>query len=125
MAELDLGTVYDFNKEAMKQFPVMDNEKLSDAINKMSTTLMKKHKENPYFMLLCHERRDYTVFKIDNATLAALNRDFKDSLLNRGSVLSIDEQPDGAFEIWIKDTMTGENFAYYLFNYTYGIVEVL
>ena len=125
MAELDLGTVYDFNKEAMKQFPVMDNEKLSDAINKMSTALMKKHKENPYFMLLCHERRDYTVFKIDNATLAALNRDFKDSLLNRGSVLSIDEQQDGAFEIWIKDIMTGENFAYYLFNYTYGIVEVL
>ena len=125
MADLDLGTVYDFNKEAMKQFPVMDNEKLSDAINKMSTTLMRKHKEFPYFMLLCHERRDYTVFKIDNATLAALNRDFKDSLLNRGSILSIDEQSDGAFEIWIKDTMTGENFAYYLFNYTYGIVEVL
>lgn len=124
MAKLDLGTIYDFNKEAMNNIPVMTEEKLSETLNKVSTAVRKNCKMSPYWMLLCHERRDYTVFKIDNSTLSALNRDLKDSLHNRGSVLSIDEQPDGNFEIWIKDIMTDENFAYYLFNYTYGVVEV-
>ena len=45
------------------------------------------------------------------------------TLTNRGQVLSIDKQNDGNYEIWIKDFNTKENFVYYLFDYTFGIIK--
>ena len=45
------------------------------------------------------------------------------TLVNRGQVLSIDKQEDGNYEIWIRDPKTKENFVYYLFDYSYGIIK--
>ena len=38
--------------------------------------------------------------------------------------LAIDLQKDGNYEIWIRDKKTKENFCYYLFDYSFGIIEV-
>lgn len=127
MAELDLGTLYDFNKEAMK------NEKPLDPI--MFNTKTKKVAEeiwelmencgNQYWMLLCHDRRDYTLFNILGAVDAdPIVKELRPTLLNRGQVLSIDKQPNDAWEIWIRDVETEENFAYYLFQYDQGVIEI-
>ena len=122
MAELSLGTLYEFNKDAMNNIQPLTEKEKDDAIFKLTTDIRRDCKRNPYYMLLCHERRDYTVFKIDDSTQGGLARDIKDSLHNRGTVLAIDKQPDEAYEIWIKDVVTSENFLYYLFNYTYGMI---
>ena len=122
MAELSLGTLYEFNKDAMNNIQPLTEKEKDDAIFKLAMDIGRDCKRNPYYMLLCHERRDYTVFKIDDSTHSGLTRDIKDSLHNRGTILAIDKQPDGAYEIWIKDIMTSENFVYYLFNYTYGMI---
>lgn len=122
MAELSLGTLYEFNKDAMNNIQPLTEKEKDDAIFKLATDIRRDCKRNPYYMLLCHERRDYSIFKIDNSTQGGLTRDIKDSFHNRGTVLAIDKQPDGAYEIWIKDVVTSENFVYYLFNYTYGMI---
>lgn len=126
MAEVNLGTLYDFNKEAMKnekpldiiQFNFLTKEIVEDMIDKLECG-------GQYWMLLCHDRRDYTIFNViavsDNTTIEA---ELRPTLNNRGSVLSIEKQADGAWEIWIRDFETEENFAYYLFQYDRGVIEI-
>jgi hypothetical protein len=124
MAEINSGvTLYDLNKD------LLQNEK---AISK--TQLMKKRAEvidffkeinNNYYMLLCNEQKDYTVFKtddkrIDTYTIAA------DELIlclqNRGYILSIERTKDkAAMEIWMR--IDEYIFVYYLFGYDMGIID--
>ena len=126
MAEVNLGTLYDFNKEAMKnekpldmvQFNFLTKEIVEDMVYNMDLG-------GQYWMLLCHDRRDYTLFNIiavaDNSSI---EEELRPTLNNRGSVLSIEKQKDGAWEIWIRDFETEENFAYYLFQYDNGVIEI-
>ena len=122
MAEVNLGTLYEFNKNAMSSIPPLSKEELSNSINKIATEIKNAQSYKIYFMLLCNERKDYTVFKVDNGTVSTIGNDLKESLINRGEVTSIERLPDGAWEIWVRDVMTAENFVYYLFNYTDAIV---
>ena len=63
----------------------------------------------------------YTVFIIE--TFEGSLDEFRPTLLNRGQVLSIDKQEDENYEIWIRDPETKENFVYYLFDYSFGIIK--
>ena len=125
MAELDLGTLYDFNKEAMKNEKPLDPIELHNKVKTIAEEMYdsEEHDEH-YWMLLCHDRRDYTIFNI----IACQNHkdiefELKPTLLNRGNIISIDKQPDENWEIWIRDD-ANENFVYYLFPYDNGIIEV-
>jgi hypothetical protein len=123
MAELDLGlNLYDFNKQGMSQEspldPIILFNKTKDTILDILTV-----KDTHYWMLLCNERKDYTLFNLIDPDVDSFTADLVETLKNRGWVLSIDKQEDGNFEIWIRDPDTKENFVYYLFNYNYGVVE--
>ena len=100
---LDSGTLYDANKQLILQSakplthlelaPIQ--EKIDDWFNWIIDT---------YAMLLCHERRDYTVFHLYSTqnehptTVAA--KELMGCLTDRGEILSIEETPDKAWEIW-------------------------
>lgn len=127
MAEVNLGTLYDFNKEAMKNEkpldPIMFNIKVQEIAKDLWDIL--EDCGDQYWMLLCHDRRDYTLLNI----IAAMDtepivKELKPTLSNRGQIISIDKQPNGAWEIWIRDIETNENFAYYLFQYNNGVIEI-
>ena len=78
-----------------------------------------------YFMLLCNEAKDYTIFKINNhASVEKATEELKECLLNRGEVLDISkvDEIQEAFEIWIK--MNNDAYCYYLFPYDEAIIEV-
>ena len=126
MAELDLGTLYDFNKEAMKNEKPLDPIELHNKVKTIAEEMYdsEEHDEH-YWMLLCHDRRDYTLFNIIAAeSYSVIVDELKPTLVNRGYVLSVDKQPDNAWEIWIRDIETEENFAYYLFQYDKGVIEI-
>ena len=101
-------TLYDYAKQVVVQEVPMDPITFSTKISELAEYI----KEKDYCMLLCNERKDFTK--------AALS----ETISNRGLLLLADKQPDGAYELWIRDSVTNENFAYYLFDYTNGIVEV-
>ena len=107
-------TMYDYAKQVVANEVPMDgilfNKKVFEVANKMLSA--------KYWMLLCRERYDFTVFKIGDKTKdEKIVKELVPTLKNRGDVLLIDEQPDGAFEIWIRNPETNEDVAYYLFNY--------
>ena len=123
MAEVNLGTLYDFNKAAMEYEKPLDQIALGVEISKVIADLFEKGL-NHYYMLLCRERNDYTIFFINEEKKDNLYKKMMNTLNNRGKILSIDKLPDGAYEIWIKDEFeNNEIFVYYLFNYDIGVVD--
>ena len=126
MAELTLGTLYDANKQLMA----------SNQIKPLTPMeLVQKQKEiedffnmkcDTYGMLYCKERSDITIFHMyerQNPNPPALAaKECLGCCTDRGEVLSIEEQPDGNYEFWLR--IDGEAFAYYLFPYDNAVIEV-
>lgn len=120
--DVSMGTLYDVNKSAMSNYPKMDRATLK---NKLKEVEKYFKKDNTVFhMLLCHERRDYTVFMVrdnkDSGCIEEAISALKDCMVNRGTILEIEQQPDGAYEIWLR--IDEEPFCYYLFPYDQGII---
>ena len=113
-------SLYEYSKQ------VVANEVPMDPIlfNKKMIEVSMDMVEHTYMMLLCHDRRDYTIFHIANADKKIATKEISETLYNRGKILLVDKQKDGSWEIWIRDSLTDENFAYYLFPYDDGVVEV-
>lgn len=117
--EINLGVnLYDMNKQAFNSLDPLDAETAGQQIAEMGLDFIDRTK---YWMLLNNERRDYTVFI--PLTKEGIIQDLKETIFNRGEVLSVDKQQDGNYEIWIRDPASKENFVYYLFDYTFGIVQ--
>ena len=127
MSNLEMGTVYDLNKQLVETAEkVISPYKLNEK-KKIIKQFVRENKDN-YFMLLCNERRDYTLFNIisdkDEDKLNELANVFVDECLqNRGNIKGIDltENKD-AIEVWL--SIEGESYCYYFFPYNAGVVEV-
>ena len=137
MAEIETGNLYDMNKVLVEHYQKILTKK--EVEEKESNTIIPYFEEKidnngeQYYMLLCHEKRDYTVFnaiaaiatEYPNRLAKELSKELKECLLNRGNIYDIDRTSDGiALEIWIKYAETNETICYYLFPYSAGVIEV-
>jgi hypothetical protein len=123
---IDIGTsLYDLNKQLVKQ-----NEKelksyeLKQGLKKVKSLLTKY--PDKYFMLLCREQYDFTLFVLNNKESETLNTtltDLQECLTNRGSIYSIEfaTESQEAIEVWIN--VDEEMRAYYFFPYDLGVIE--
>jgi hypothetical protein len=127
MSELEMGTVYDLNKQLVqKEEKALSNSKLREK-KKTIISFAEKCKDI-YFMLLCNERKDYTVFNLYTdweyeqlETMANILVD--ECLKNRGEIRAIDITEDkGAIEIWL--IIDGEAYCYYFFPYGQAVIEI-
>lgn len=118
MAEAKI-TMYDAAKQLAANEDPMDPIIFIRKTNEIAKDMLNKE----YWMLLCRERNDYSIFLTTDATKKSIAKELIPTLSNRGQVLLMDKQPDGAFEIWIRDYKTKENFAYYLFDYSNAIID--
>lgn len=120
-------TLYDMNKQLIKQEKPMSkfaiNEAKTDTVLPWIYNTFNNHQ---YYMLLCHERRDYTIFNASST--GADPREMADILIecfiNRDLKLySIaEDNTSSALEIW-----TGSDddiYCYYLFPYDEGVIEL-
>ena len=127
-SEVSLGNLYDMNKQFMDQEPSMTKEALEEAQKGLSNWFFERI-EQKYFMLLCHEQRDYTIFNLDGLRIGSTDKeksitaayDVVDCMRNRGAILAITLQEDGAYELWMRNEEGC--FAYYLFPYGPAVLE--
>ena len=114
--------MYEFNKVNMAQVKPLDPIWLNRRLKEVAEYM---YSENCYWMLLCRERNDYTVFALlGHYGVSELSKELSECLLNRGLITDFTQRDDGNYEIWIRDQETKENFVYYLFKYNEGIIEV-
>ena len=116
--------LYEFNKVNMLQIPPLEEAACERQILKAAESMSFWE----YAMLLSNERKDYTVFKINNANMYEIEQELTPTLFNRGTIIDlymIDEE-NKAWEIWIKDkNEDGEDeaYVYYLFDYSFAVVN--
>ena len=121
MAEVEMGTLYELNKQVMAQLPPQDEVVMSHNWEVISDWF-KKDKDR-WFMLMCKERSDFTLFHITNKHFVKGTQELKEVLQERGQILAIQYQhKEDAFEIWIKNEK--EVFMFMLFTAGWMIVEV-
>jgi hypothetical protein len=122
--ELSLGTLYEANKKLVEQYePVLTNEQLEEKQELIADFILET--KNKYYMMLCHDKKDFTVFTIvseDDGNMIAAEILIKECLPIRGNTKSIEltENKD-AIEIWI--SIDGESYCYKLFPYDAAIIE--
>lgn len=121
-----LGTAYEINKNLVEKYEKeLTIEEKENKKQEISTFI--RDTNNRYYMLLCNDRKDYTIFSLldgekdkseDTAVILV-----DECLFNRGIVKGIDltENKD-AFEIWL--SIDKEAYCYYFFPYDNAIVEV-
>ena len=63
MAEVAMGTLYDVNKSAMEGLSALSRNQIKRALTDKVGEYVKDT-DNTYYMLLCNETRDYTVFRL-------------------------------------------------------------
>ena len=127
-SKVSLGNLYDMNKQLMDKEPIFSEDAISEAKEKMEGWFFNKI-EQKYYMLLCNEQRDYTLFNLDGLRIGSTDKekcilaayDVIDCMRNRGTILSIELQEDDAYELWIRNDEGC--FAYYLFPYGAAVLE--
>ena len=127
MADVDLGlSLYNFNKQAMNQLSILDPIQFNKAVESVANHIFSLNPK--YWMLLNNERKDFTIFAFSNNTEEKRKQfisDFKETLNNRGMTVDIDRLEDSDnYEIWMRDPASNENFLYYFFDYSEGIIEI-
>jgi hypothetical protein len=119
----------------------------ADVLKKKFTKVCSwiQRKDEKYFMLLCKDRSDYTLFNItDKNNIPNMPNDIFECLSNRGEIVGIENSGLGAWEFWIKIIDDTENglavltnpknpkerktaaaaYCYHLFPYDIGVIEV-
>lgn len=128
--EVDMGiNLYEFNKVNMGKLPVLLSK---EEVEGAKTQLRKFIDEtcSNYYMLLNHEKKDFTLFNFRNENITkfkinSMADDIVECMYNRGLVL-IDVNTDEAgiaMEIWTKDRHTEAVYMYLLFPYNEGVIE--
>ena len=124
---IDMGTLYDLNKNLVKQNEIELTEAVLNSKKEIVKNFITKS-SNHYYMLLCNEQKDYTVFnwKDTNDIEGAMEISkilIDECLKNRGEIRGIDiTQDKGAIEIWL--LIDEEAYVYYFFPYDSAIIEV-
>ena len=108
--------VYEFNKNIMKQLPVIED------LKGVRETLIEYIHETPakqYLMMLCREQNDYTLFNLNNNRFNnEFDQDIIECMENRDfGIVSCEIIDDGvAVELWVKRPNQMENAdLYYIF----------
>lgn len=128
--ELTGANLYDMNKQLVEHYESkMSKKTLEKIINKIVIPYFEESLQNhKYFMLLCHDARDYTVFNIlesDDNSKNIIATELKDCFTARGDIYSIElTQQEDALEIWIKSFSDSKMYCYYLFPYDFGVIEI-
>lgn len=130
MADLELS-LYDMNKQLVLQnCEVLTEAHLKDEMAGIAAWFSFE-KESCYFMLLCHELRDYTIFHFNSSSKKCYDASMEllEVLQNRGEIVNISYE-ERAYSIWItrEEEVEGEAvraaYLYHLFPYDLGVVEV-
>lgn len=128
--EIDSGiNMYEFNRINMGQFPYLETE---EEINRAKLTLKSYIRKTlgSFYMMLNHERKDFTLFYFQNDTITEVKintmvNDIIECMDNRNlGLLDVClDDADAAIEVWVKDRETETVYLYILFPYDNGVIQ--
>ena len=123
-SNITLGTAYEINKNLVEKY---EKELTTKELQNKKTEIINFSQETKgqYYMLLCNDKKDYTIFNIlnKNNIKEMTNILVDECLTNRGIIKGIDLTKDKcAIEIWL--SIENEAFCYYFFKYDDAVIEI-
>lgn len=122
MAKVEVDTLYGINKQLYAKI-TPDEDKINELINRIKFL----DSWNQYYMLLCREKNDYTIFYTGNSIDIKNNtrKEIKEVLESRGTIIDIVQSESKDFyECWIREEDTEEIFMYAFFPCQDWVIEV-
>ena len=123
-SNITLGTAYEINKNLVEKYEKeLTTKKLQDKKTEIINFIQET--KGQYYMLLCNDKKDYTIFNIlnKNNIEKMTNILVDECLVNRGIIKGIDLTKDKcAIEIWL--SIENEAFCYYFFKYDDAVIEI-
>ena len=132
--KIEVASLYDLNKQVISQLPEMPQDKIQEQLAQIEKWFSKK--EGKYFMLLCREKPDYTLFnfngkEIPDIFFVFINKmsrkavkELETCIKNRGILMSINKASEDAWELWIKNFFNKEINMYVLFECGQMVIEI-
>ena len=121
MAEIEMGTLYELNKQVMAQLPPQDEIKLRHSWTIIGDWFGKNQKR--WFMLMCKERSDFTFIHITDNKFTAAVQELQEILKERGEILNINYlHGEDTFEIWVRGK--DEVYMFMLFEAEWMVVTI-
>ena len=114
---ISMGTLYELNQQVLKNAPAASVAEIYNYMTELTNYI--KDSGNKYFMLLNKERSDYTIF-IYEEKANELAEEVVGCLTDRGALLAIEQQDNGAFECWIRKS--GLVYMYCFFPYDSAVI---
>ena len=123
-SNITLGTAYEINKNLVEKY---EKELTTKELQNKKTEIINfiQETKGQYYMLLCNDKKDYTIFNIlnKNNIEKMINILVDECLINRGIIKGIDLTKDKcAIEIWL--SIENEAFCYYFFKYDDAVIEI-
>lgn len=123
MANIEM-TNYEIHKQLFQKIDPPDRTKLKKLFSSVGAWFSTDIECN-YYMLLCREKNDYTVFHFNNMNYDQGQQSVQRLLENRGTILDIIYvHGQDAYECWIKEKSSSEVYMYMLFPYNWGVIEI-
>ncbi len=145
MSEINMGTLYEYNKAIMKNQPILTYKQLEYALEALKPWIKKIEMEDgenyipKYYMLLCNDLRDFTLFYFkENRNrqdqIEIFLSDITECFENRYFyILSVElNENNNCVEIWVRreaDAPFSDKdekeavYCYHLFPYDNGVIE--
>lgn len=116
----NIGTLYDSAKDSYNKMNELTKQQIMKRCHIFEDYVKGCH--NQYYMLLCRERNDYTLFNHTSKLILPMYNDIIDCLRHRGATIKdISLDIGGGVEFFV--TIDSESFAYYFFPYDNGVIE--
>lgn len=119
-AKLNIN-LYELNKTLYKSLPEITFNELQE--KKKEIVKWLKEADNMYYMLLCRERRDYTIFHYNGGVwLGTLEDELIGIICSRGKLKAIEFNiMEQWIQFWVE--INGEAYMYAFFPYDVGVIE--
>lgn len=122
MSEVQLGTLYDMNKQIMIQLPPLTGDEYRHQLTNICGWFSSNNKHT-YYMFLNRERADYTVFNFKTYDYSKALNEVREVIDYRGELLSVEYiHGEDLYDIWLN--IDGEAFMYKLFPCDDFIIEI-
>ena len=126
---LSTPSLYSINQQAYEKVLPLNNKEKRQCLTDLYEWAREQRCD--YTMLLCHERRDYTILhyknREDKTYKKGILTDLKECLENRGKILDVRYlQEYDAWEIWLRifENNSHQNYLYMFFNAEGFVIEV-
>jgi hypothetical protein len=120
--------LYELNKLSYMNIPFIEENKLKTITKEKIKNFFEKD-DCFYYMMLCKERSDYTLFNTRSKHTVDISSTMADDVLdcmyNRGfGFIDVFVNDDDVLEIWVRERTEGAIPAvYFIFDYDQGVLE--